>query len=687
MTDEEKLAPERSTPLYKEELQHLGDLEKLLKAELARAEEKVAHLEEQYQETKKDRQENYYEMDSREHLQMGRILADLDRTISEADRLRARVAKLSDSPYFARIDFREEGNGPAVPYYIGSFGFEQDHEILIFDWRAPVSSMFYDCETGPASYLAPDGEIKGEMTLKRQYKIKNGELIYALDNSQTVSDDVLQEELSRSSDEKMKTIISTIQKEQNRIIRNEKPRTMIIQGVAGSGKTSIALHRIAFLLYRFAGKLKAEDVLIISPNRAFSDYISGVIPELGEEPIRESSFYEIAIDNLDNVLDFEDELSPLDTEDRGWKKRSLFKSTPDFLEALKEYVRVLPERIFQPKDFVYDRIRVEKEWILEQFLFYKNDPLLKRIPVIAAEVLEEFRLRAGLWADLPKQSAVERSLRSMLTIKSASALYHDFYKFIGRPDMLNMKKKRIEWPDVFPFLYLWNAYKGLDRHLYIKHLVVDEMQDYTPVQYEVLNIMYPCQKTILGDFGQILNPTHMAGLEDLLNRFPDADFVEMNKSFRSTEEIMEYAKKISPQPKLEPLDRHGEEPRFLHFETAGEEVACAVSEAREFLKKGNGSMGILLKNNALAASFYEALAPELPEAYLLTPQSKNFRAGVIVTSLQMAKGLEFDEVMAAGVNEENYHEEYDRHLLYVACTRAMHKLILTGTGKPCGYLP
>jgi len=567
MTDEEKLIEERNTPLYKEELQHLRELEKLLETELANAEEKVAHLEAQYQETKKERQENYYEMDSREHLQVGRILADMDRTIAEADKVRARVAKLSDSPYFARIDFLEDGNAPALPCYIGSFGFDQDREILIYDWRAPISSMFYDCETGPASYLAPDGEIQGEMTLKRQYKIKKGELIYALDNSQTVSDDVLQEELSRSSDEKMKTIISTIQKEQNRVIRNEKPRTMVIQGVAGSGKTSIALHRIAFLLYRFKGKLKAEDVLIISPSKAFADYISGVIPELGEEPVRESSFYEIAIDNLDNVLDFEDELSPLDTEDKGWKKRSVFKSTPEFLEALREYAKILPERVFRPKDFVYDRVRVEKDWILKDFLFYRTDSILGRIPTVASELLEEFRLRAGLWVDLPKHGAVVRSLRSMLTIKSASALYRDFYRFIGRPDMLNMKKNRIEWPDVFPFLYLWNTYKGLDRHMYIKHLVVDEMQDYTPVQYEVLNIMYPCQKTILGDFGQILNPTHHTGLTDLLRSFPDADFVEMNKSFRSTFEIMEYAKKISPQPKLEPLDRHGEEPRFIHFES------------------------------------------------------------------------------------------------------------------------
>lgn len=668
-----------------EENAHLSELEVILKKQLSEAAGRVRKLTDEYDELIQTRKDSYYDMDSREHLAMEKILNGLDDSIVMADKARIRLEKLADSPYFARIDFAENGKLPAVPWYIGRFGFEVNHDPLILDWRAPLSSMFYDYDTGPAGFDAPEEHFEGIMTGKRQFRIQKGMLKYVVDTSQTVSDEILQEELSKTSDEKMKTIIATIQREQNRIIRNEKAKTMIIQGVAGSGKTSVALHRAAFLLYRFKNSIKAENILIISPSNVFSDYISGVIPELGEEPVRESRLYDIAVDLLDNVIDFEDETDPLDVDDEGWLERARFKNSAEFLELLKEYVKVLPERAFAPKDYSYDNKTVPGEWILEQYRFYQHDPVLTRLETLADEVIEEMHYRGSPWTRYPRTGTVLQALRSMLKLRTPSALYRDFFKYIGRPFMLHMEKNRIEWNDVFPFLYLWNAYRGLTKQLMIRHLVIDEMQDYSPVQYEVLRILYPCQRTILGDFGQAMNPVHTTGLQGLLQCFPEAEFMEMNKSFRSTAEIMDFACSISARPGLETLDRHGEKPYFRHFEHTDEEDSFILEQAENFRNSAYSSLGIILKTNADAKDFYERISEKLPDAVLLTPESKEYKNGISVCSVRMAKGMEFDEVIAADVDDSHYHTDFDRDLLYIACTRAMHRLVLTGTGTPIAF--
>ncbi len=678
--DTENTDEHKNDAMIAEEERHLASLEIILRKQLSEASAHVQKLTDEYDELIQTRKDSYYDMDSREHLAMEKMLGTLDDSIVMAEKARVRMEKLADSPYFARIDFAENGRLPAVPWYIGRFGFEVDHDPLILDWRAPLSSMFYDYDTGPAGFDAPEERYEGIMTGKRQFQIKKGKLLYAVDTSQTVSDDILQEELSKTSDEKMKTIIATIQREQNAIIRNEKAKTMIIQGVAGSGKTSVALHRAAFLLYRFKNTIKAENILIISPSTVFSDYISGVIPELGEEPVRELRLYDIAVELLDNCIDFEDETDPLDVDDEGWLMRARFKNSAEFLELLQEYVKVLPERAFQPRDYTYDNKTVPAEWIQEQFNFYQYDPILTRLETMADEVIEEMHYRGAPWTSYPKRGTALNALRSMLKLKTPAALYRDFFKYIGRPYMLHMEKSRIEWNDVFPFLYLWNAYRGLPRQLQIKHLVIDEMQDYSPVQYEVLRILYPCQRTILGDFGQAMNPVHTTGLQGLLSCFPEAQFMEMNKSFRSTAEIMAYALRISARPGLQTLDRHGETPYFRHFDSVSEEDDFILEFAESFRNSTYSSLGIILKTNADAKAFYQRISNLLPDAVLLTPESKEYKSGISVCSVRMAKGMEFDAVLAAGVDKEHYHTDFDRDLLYIACTRAMHRLVLTGTG-------
>lgn len=588
----------QDTVPFPDELEHLDHTLKIIDTALKKAGEDVLRLDQAYRDAKRYMAEYRNEMDRHEILQNEWALNQTDRTGAFAVEVREKLEKLKDTPYFARIDFVPDGEEEADTYYIGRFGFTHCNEKLIFDWRAPVSGIFYDYETSRAGFEAPVGRIEGELTRKRQFKIQNGTMEYAIESSANVQDEILQKELAHTSDEKMKSMISTIQREQNVIIRNERANTLIIQGVAGSGKTSIALHRIAFLLYRFKYQITAEDVMILSPNQVFADYISGVIPELGEEPVCERS-----------------------------------------------------------------------------------------LPDIAGDVREFLCSLMGKWEEVPKANVILKSLNKRLMIRDMLALYQDFYQYTDKKDMFVLSEENtLEWEDVFPFLYLMAAYEGIEENRSVKHLVIDEMQDYTPIQFAVLNMMYPCQKTILGDFGQILNPCHLHSLDEIRRIYKDAEFVALNKSYRSTYEIMEYAKKVCAQPSLEMVERHGERPGSIYCENVDHEIASITARIRQFEEGENVSLGIIVKTSADAKRLYNAISGEYA-VHLLSKDSTRFTNGVSIASIRMAKGLEFDEVIVPDADDRNYHSDYDRNLLYIACTRAMHKLTLFYTGRPSPFLP
>lgn len=588
----------QDTVPFPDELEHLDHTLKIIDTALKKAGEDVLRLDQVYRDAKRYMAEYRNEMDRHEILQNEWALNQTDRTGAFAVEVREKLEKLKDTPYFARIDFVPDGEEEADTYYIGRFGFTHCNEKLIFDWRAPVSGIFYDYETSRAGFEAPVGRIEGELTRKRQFKIQNGTMEYAIESSANVQDEILQKELAHTSDEKMKSMISTIQREQNVIIRNERANTLIIQGVAGSGKTSIALHRIAFLLYRFKHQITAEDVMILSPNQVFADYISGVIPELGEEPVCERS-----------------------------------------------------------------------------------------LPDIAGDVREFLCSLMGKWEEVPKANVILKSLNKRLMIRDMLALYQDFYQYTDKKDMFVLSEENtLEWEDVFPFLYLMAAYEGIEENRSVKHLVIDEMQDYTPIQFAVLNMMYPCQKTILGDFGQILNPCHLHSLDEIRRIYKDAEFVALNKSYRSTYEIMEYAKKVCAQPSLEMVERHGERPGSIYCENVDHEIASITARIRQFEEGENVSLGIIVKTSADAKRLYNAISGEYA-VHLLSKDSIRFTNGVSIASIRMAKGLEFDEVIVPDADDRNYHSDYDRNLLYIACTRAMHKLTLFYTGRPSPFLP
>lgn len=685
---EQEKQPQQAIP--PEELAHLADILKMVNAELEEAQLSVERMDEEYREAQEYIASTHGEGDPKEMFQTRMLMGQIDNRGASAVVYRDRLQKTKASPYFARIDFRPQGEELANPYYIGLYAFRYQQQLYVIDWRSPVASMFYDFELGPAFYDAPQGHTEGALTLKRQFKITNGEMEYAFDSSQNIQDDILQQELAHTSDEKMKSIISTIQKEQNQIIRDEKAHTMIIQGVAGSGKTSIALHRVAFLLYRFRNTIKAQNVTIISPNKVFGNYIANVLPELGEEPIFEASLEDLALVQLEDGVDFVGSRDPLETDDPAWEQRVRFKSTVEFVQLMDDFIARLPQLAFQAKNYEYKDWTVPAEWIQGRVDVYKRFPLMKRLEMVADDIHSRLENEFLREEEPPHRNRIFQALRKMLAMKTTLSAYRAFFRQLGKERAKLYKpfqKGVLEWNDVYPYLYLQAAFTGLQESRLIKHLVIDEMQDYSPIQYAVLNRLFQCPKTILGDFSQSINPNCPYSLEELHQFYEGSTLMRLEKSYRSTWEIIHFAKQIVKQADFQAVERHGPAPELLELSTEEEELVEICRQVEAFHQGKYNAMGIVTRTNSAAKELYEKLKARGAGVELITPESSAFHNGATVLSIQMSKGLEFDQVLLPQVDGETYHTDFDRNLLYVACTRAMHRLSLTCVGKATPLLP
>ena len=678
----------------KEERQYLHDILKKLKAKYQYFNNKISEYANDIQETKKYIWENNSEMDPAEKA-ANRVA--VHETISFGEKAKVqkqKIAKMIYSPYFGRIDFREQGEIIDAPLYIGihSFGNEKGDSVLIYDWRAPVSSMFYDFEIGNAYYMAPIGKISGDISLKRQYKIKDSHMEYMLESALNIGDDILQKELSRTSDEKMKNIVATIQREQNSIIRNEKSEILIIQGVAGSGKTSIALHRVAFLLYRFKESLTSKDILIISPNKVFSDYISNVLPELGEEEITEMGMEEFATNELPARLDFQtfsqQVANLMSFDDSGTIERIKYKATLDFVRELHSYLKKVDAEYFFPTDISIERIKVSKEYLLHSYRLLKKMPIKKRLEKMAEDIIEKRKTNNGKKITSLNAKEVKKAIFNMFKFKDTLTLYKNFYHFIEKPELFHMlEKDRLEYADVFPYIYTKLYFEGVKTSFKnVKHLLIDEMQDYTPIQYAVINKLFHCKITILGDSFQAVNPHSASSLEILESVFMDADCMELCKSYRSTIEITNFTQKIKNNSKLVPIERHGDQPTIKNCATSVGQLEEIKKLINDYSKSNYNSLGIVCKTQKQADEIYKKIKDEYINVYLMDFGSTEFQDGIIVTTAHMAKGLEFDQVIVPYVCSATYHTELDRSMLYVACTRAMHRLDLTYFGELTHFL-
>lgn len=598
-----------------------------------------------------------------------------------------RLTKILAIPYFGRIDFLEKKeNSKVMPIYIGIHTFydPESRATLIHDWRAPVSSMFYDHELGEAGYRSPSGEIKGVISLKRQYRIRGGKMEFMIESALTVHDDILQKELSSNADDKMKNIVATIQREQNQIIRNEDIRTLIIQGVAGSGKTSIALHRIAYLLYTFRDSISSKDILIISPNKVFSDYISNVLPELGEETVPETSMEQILSGVLEHKYKYQtyfglvNEL--LEKPSSSLIDRIAYKASFGFISELDKFILHIENTYFKAADVKLTKyITIPAPFIEEQYLRFNRYPIRRRFDAMADYMLDMLKIQYTFTVTTTGRNLLKKEIRLMFAGNNDIQVYKDFFKWTNNPGMFKMRKGHtLEYSDLAPLAYLHLALEGNgNQPCRVKHLLIDEMQDYPPIQYKVIQKLFPCRKTVLGDAGQSVNPYGSSTAETIQKSLTASEIMKLCKSYRSTFEITDFAQKIHPNAELEPVARHGEKPQILQFGSAVEELSGIMGLISTYRKSGYKSLGIICKTEQQARKMADMLKSYANDISFLSSQSSAFVQGIVITSAHMAKGLEFDEVIIPQTDERNYRSEIDKSMLYVAVTRAMHRLTLT----------
>jgi DNA helicase II / ATP-dependent DNA helicase PcrA len=534
--------------------------------------------------------------------------------------------------------------------------------------------------------IPPEGRATGDVTLKRQYRIVNGQMRFMLDTSLNIHDDLLQKELSQTSSDQMRNIVATIQRDQNAIIRNEQAHTLIIQGAAGSGKTSIALHRIAFLLYRFKETISSDDVLIISPSKVFGHYIANVLPELGEESIQETTLEALAGHLLGQPLRFESFHEQVATilraKNKKYEVRLRFKSTPAFLEQLEAFALYVKNNNVTAHDLEIGAHTIPAAFIEERLIGNHGKPFAQRITDATEDIVQRIYQRHATEIAGKERTRIRNTLKKMFWSTDVKKLYKHFYEWLGETEMFKPGKGgALECADVFPLIHLGILLEGAQADTRVKHLLVDEMQDYTPVQYKVLARIFPCKKTILGDCNQTVNPFSGSNAESIQHVLPHAECMYLDRSYRSTLEISRLAQRIRHNPDLIPIERHGVEPAYFACADDDEEVERIASLLSTFHAGDYETFGIICKTQDQVDDLYQALHARDATVQRLDAYSTSIQKGALIATAHLAKGLEFDSVLVPFCNQSNYKSDIDRQMLYVACTRAMHVLQFTHTHK------
>lgn len=653
--------------------------------------ERIREVGEKIQEVQKDIEsmhdyywENYTEMDQYgyENFDNQQALLAQVNANTENQKTYRRMKRLLDSPFFGRVDFVYEDEEDPECFYIGlgNFSEKTGRVPLIYDWRAPVSGLFYDYDKGPASYEAPGGRMEGGILAKWQYKIREGRMIYEFESDTKIDDDILKQELGANSDTQLKNIVRTIQKEQNAIIRNTKDRILVIQGAAGSGKTSIALHRIAYLLYHDREYLKSSNVLVLSPNSVFSDYISHVLPELGEENIQEMSFDLFAYRELQDVAsDCEDRFHYIEHQIQYGKSESFdWKQSKQYVRALEGFLIELEDRLVDFATIEYRGFE-KSEQELTKLFYYKflEVPLLKRMEAVMEYFVDEYETLRGKSLSEEEQEELQERFRKLYVTTDIYEIYNWFLEEQGMPvlEWAPREQRMLEYEDVYPVLYLKQRLLGAGNRRNIRHLVIDEMQDYSYLQYVILGQMFSCSMTILGDRAQTVD----GGARDVQRFLPQifgkkVRCMELNKSYRNTIEIASYAQDVGGISGIEYLQRHGKpvtEKCFAVMEDAMEEVlrCCALGE------EGYETAAVLTMTEAEAKACFAFLKERREDVFYIDRDSTAFQKGITVTTFYQAKGLEFDQVFVAGGDPEN---EFFTQFRYISATRALHELYVFG---------
>ena len=587
-----------------------------------------------------------------------------------------KLFKIQNKPYFGSIIFKSLEDGEQT-IYIGITHVEDDLKYYVHDWRSPICSLFYDYELGEAEYEAPAGIIKGNITKKRQYTIENAKLIHIFDNEINIDDELLQQVLATESSDKMKNIVNTIQKEQNQVIRNINDKNLIVQGIAGSGKTSVALHRIAFLLYKIEN-LNSKNVLIFSPNKVFSQYISNVLPELGEENVKETSIHDFLLFYLKEFKSIETFSSFIE----GYYQNkntdidlTKYKLSDDIVNDLNSYLNDLIDNACFIDDIITKDVTILKDEL--NYLLktrYNNFPLFKRLDIIAEKLCDWHYM-----GKYNKKSSLVKILKNILSLnKDYISIYNNFfyskYSKIKANDNQIKNKKIIKYEDSTIFVYMKSILEGLDYNVDIKEVVIDEAQDYTKIQYMLLfKIFKNANFTILGDINQTINPYYKyESLNTIKELLPNSRYIKLLKTYRSSQEIIEYTNKVLGLEYVSAI-RRSERREVIKRNNISNLKETLINDINN-LKSKYKSIAVITKTDKETDYLYDLIKNDI-NITKINQYSEEIVRDLVILPSYISKGLEYDAVIVY-TDIDNYYTYNERYLFYVACTRAQHQLIV-----------
>ena len=587
-----------------------------------------------------------------------------------------RLFRIQNKPYFGSIRFKEEGSEEEDNIYIGITHVEDKLDYYVHDWRSPICSMFYDYETGPASYKAPSGIIKGNIIKKRQYIIEDAELKHIFDNDLNISDSLLQEVLAEESSDKMKNIVNTIQEEQNKVIRNTEDKNLIVEGIAGSGKTSVALHRIAFLLYRIPN-LTSSNVVVFTPNKVFSEYISNVLPELGEDNTYDMTFYDLLCQNINEYKDIENFTDFISRYYKGNVDNYdmvKYKQSDEIIKDIDNYINNLLSTIKFNNKLEYDNfIEIDTEE-LNNMLNYKYNrfPLFERIKEISKKIASN-----NYEGSTKNASSIEKKLKELLNIKlDLKNIFNNFYQSEYSKYKDKVNDKYLYYEDACIFLYIKSLLVGFNTNHVIKEIVIDEAQDYNKLQYLIIKKTFKTSNyTILGDTNQTINPYYKYdSLEELTSIFESSKYITLTKTYRSTGKIIDYTNKILGLNHVTAIRNDKASDIIFRNNITKNDFLTDINNLKTISK----SIAIITKNDKEAEKVYNMLKDDLD--IMLIDGFGHIKRDLVVVPSYVAKGLEFDSVIIY-TDEDNKYQEKDKYLFYVACTRAQHNLIIYNNSK------
>ncbi len=693
--------------------------------------------------------------------QQAELLSERERSHGQIHKRLKTLARLKDSPYFGRIDFKEEGEEIESIYLgIASFMDRNEEQFLIYDWRAPISSLYYDYPPGPASYVTPEGTISGEMSLKRQFIIRNGRMISMFDTGITIGDEMLQEVLGANASTQMKSIVATIQREQNRIIRNEKSKLLVVQGVAGSGKTSAALQRVAYLLYRYRETLTSENIMLFSPNPLFNSYVSTVLPELGEENMKQTTFQEYLDSQLGSHYKLEDPFTQLEfllneEESAYYQTRMVsirFKGSLQFkafidsfldsihlgglyfkdiffrgkvivskMDILDQFYRLdtsmsIANRIQIVKDWIIKQLKVQakkeqkKRWVEEEIQFLEKEDYLAAYNAYKKkhghhddtfndfEEEKKFLVKQVVNREMKPLIHSVKRLRFIDMKKIYQQLFTDQHHLakdlpleweqICQISITALQKNVLTYEDATPFLYLKERIEGRKVNLSIRHVFIDEAQDYSPFQFAYLKELFPYSRmTLLGDMNQAIF-LHSKDMVNIFQVDPDSEkeTITLTKSYRSTKQIVEFTRGlVIDGEKIEPFNREGRKPTLTIVSEEQELQKKVLACIQALRASGYQTIAVIGKNANETKRAYQVLSGEI-DGHLMEKGSIHYEKGLVFIPAYLAKGIEFDAVIMYDASQQKFGREMERELFYTSCTRAMHELHLFSLGKESMFI-